>query len=138
MRKWILVLATALVATPALADKRVDDAVAKAESMADKGRQEEAVKVVQKAADQSNSSEGYVALARFQQRYGTLDDAQTAATKAVELSKAAAPEAQAEALATLSALDLTRGTGADALQHADAAVKAAPNSATALAAHAAT
>src|SRR5262249_33908577 len=40
MRKWILVLAAALVATPALADKRVDDAVAKAESMADKGRQE--------------------------------------------------------------------------------------------------
>jgi len=134
MRKWILVLAATLVAAPALADKKLDDAVAKAESMAEKGKPEEAVKVIQKVAEQSNSPEAYVALARFQQRYGSLDDAQTAVTKAVDLSKAAAPDVQAESLASASALDLTRGTGQDALKHAEEAAKAAPNSGTALAA----
>ncbi len=134
MRKWILVLAAALVASPALADKKLDDAVAKAESMAEKGKPEEAVKVIQKVAEQSNSADAYIALARFQQHYGSLDDAQTAASKAVDLSKSASPEAQAESLATLSGLDLTRGTGRDALQHAEEAAKAAPTSASALAA----
>ena len=134
MRKWILVLAATLVAAPALADKKLDDAVAKAESMAEKGKPEEAVKVIQKVAEQSNSPEAYVALARFQQRYGSLDDTQTAVTKAVDLSKAAAPDVQAESLASASALDLTRGTGQDALKHAEEAAKAAPNSGTALAA----
>ena len=52
MRKWMLILAAALVATPALADKRLDDAVAKAESLADKGKTDDAVNVVKKVAEQ--------------------------------------------------------------------------------------
>ena len=62
MRKSILILAAALAAVPAFADKKLDDAVAKAESLAEKGKPEEAVKAVQKVAEQSNSAEAYVAL----------------------------------------------------------------------------
>ena len=134
MTKWTLILATVLVATPAFADKKLDDAVAKAESMAEKGKPEEAVKVIQKVAEQSSTPEAYLALGRFQQKYGSLDDAQTAVSKAVDLSKSGTPDAQAESLASLSGLDLTRGTGRDALTHAEEAVKAAPSSTTALAA----
>jgi tetratricopeptide (TPR) repeat protein len=134
MRKAILILATALVASPALADKKLDDAVAKAESQIEKGKPEEALKGIQKAAEQSNSAEGYLALARFQNRLASPDEAQASLTKAVELSKAASADVQAEALAALSAMDLTYSTGRDALTHAEAAAKAAPNSASALAA----
>ena len=134
MRKLILILAGALVAAPAFADKKLDDAVAKAESLAEKGRPEEALKAVQKVADQSNSAEAYLALARFQRRLASPDEAQASLTKAVELSKAAPAEAQAEALAALSSMDLAYSTGREALAHAEEAAKAAPNSGTALAA----
>jgi tetratricopeptide (TPR) repeat protein len=134
MRKPILFLATVLVATPAFADKKLDDAVIKAESLAEKGKPEEAVKAVQKVAEQSNSSEAYVALARLQNRLASAEDAQASLTKAVELSASATPEGKAEALAALSGQDLMRGTGRDALTHAEEAVKAAPSSASAQAA----
>ena len=134
MRKLILILAGVLVAAPAFADKKLDDAVAKAESLAEKGKPDEALKAVQKVAEQSNSSEAYLALARFQRRLASPDEAQASLTKAVELSKAAPADAQAEALAALSAMDLTYSTGRDALTHAEAAAQAAPSSATALAA----
>ena len=58
MRKSILILAAALAAAPAFADKKLDDAVAKAESLAEKGRPEEGIKAVQKVADGSNSRFG--------------------------------------------------------------------------------
>jgi superkiller protein 3 len=134
MRKSILILAAVLAATPALADKKLDDAVAKAESLAEKGKPEEAVKAVQKVAEQSNTAEAYLALARLQNRLASTEDAQTSVAKAVELSASAAPEVRAEALSALSGMDLTRGTSRDALTHAEEAVKAAPGSATAQAA----
>jgi tetratricopeptide (TPR) repeat protein len=134
MRKPILILAAVLAATPALADKKLDDAVLKAESLAEKGKPEEAVKAVQKVAEQSNTAEAYLALARFQNRLASPEDAQTSVTKAVELSASAPPEMRAEALSALSGLDLTRGTGRDALTHAEEAVKAAPASVSAQAA----
>lgn len=134
MRKWMLILAMALVATPALADKRLDDAVAKAESLADKGKPDDAVSVVKKVAEQSSTPEAYLALARFQQRFASFEDAQASANKAVQLSAASTPEVKADALAALSGLDLSGGTGRDALSHAEDAVKAAPASANALAA----
>jgi tetratricopeptide (TPR) repeat protein len=134
MRKSILILATALVAAPAFADKKLDDAVAKADSLAEKGKPEEALKNLQKVADQSSTPEAYLALARFQQRLASPEEAQTSVAKAVELSASAAPEVRAEALAALSGLDLTRGTGRDALTHAEEAAKVAPSSGTALAA----
>jgi tetratricopeptide (TPR) repeat protein len=134
MRKSILILAAALAAAPAFADKKLDDAVAKAESLAEKGKPEEAVKAVQKVADGSNSAEAYIALGRIQNRFASPEDAQTSFAKAVEISAAATPEVKAEALAALSGQDLMRGTGRDALTHAEEAVKAAPASVSAQAA----
>ena len=126
MRKSISILAVILAAAPAFADKKLDDAVAKAESLAEKGKPEEGIKAVQKVAEQSNSAEAYIALGRLQNRLASPEEAQTSLAKAVELSASAAPEVKAEALAALSGQDLLRGTGHDALTHAEEAVKAAP------------
>src|SRR6185503_8895096 len=123
MRKSILILAAALTAAPAFADKKLDDAVAKAESLAEKGRPEEGIKAVQKVAEQSNSAEAYLALGRLQNRLASPEEAQTSLAKAVELSASATPDVKAEALAALSGQDLLRGTGHDALTHAEEAVK---------------
>src|SRR5258708_3351752 len=131
MRKPILILAALLAATPALADKKLAEVVLKAESLAEKGKPEVAVKAVQKVAEQSNAPDAYLALARLQSRLASPEDAQVSVTKAVELSASAAPEMRAEALAALSGLDLMRGTGRDALTHAEEAVTAAPRRATA-------
>jgi tetratricopeptide (TPR) repeat protein len=134
MRKWTVIMAAVLAASPAFADKKLDDAVAKADSLADKGKPEDAVKGLQKTAEGANTAEAYLALARLQNRVASPEDAQTSVAKAVELSKAAPADVQAEALSALSAMDLMRGTGKDALQHAEEAAKAAPSSASALAA----
>ena len=134
MRKSILILAVALLAAPAFADKKLDDAVAKAESLAEKGKPDDAVNAVKKVAEQSSTPEAYLALARFQQRFASVEDAQASVSKAVDLSKAASPDVQAQAMAALSGLDLSRGTGADALSHAEAAAKTAPSNGEALAA----
>jgi Flp pilus assembly protein TadD len=115
----------ALLATPALADKRLDDAVARAEDQIQKGRTEEALKTMQKAVSQQPTSpEAYLALGRVQQRVGSLDDAAASVAKAVELSAGAGGAARAEALAALSAIELLRGPGKDALAHAEQAVQA--------------
>src|SRR5258706_4522194 len=109
MRKPILILAALLAATPALADKKLDDAVLKAESLAEKGKPEEAVKAVQKVAEQSNAPDAYLALARLQSRLASPEDAQASVTKAVDLSASAAPEMRAESLSRRSGLNLLRG-----------------------------
>src|SRR5215470_15092793 len=132
MRKWTVIMAAVLAAAPAFADKKLDDAVAKAESLADKGKPEDAIKGLQKTAEGANTAEAYLALARLQNRLASPEDAQTSVAKAVELSKAAPADVQAEAPSALSAMDLMRGTGKDALQHAEDAAKAAPSSASAL------
>lgn len=112
----------ALLALPALADKKLDEAIAKAEEQLQKGKPDEALKALQKVVQGSPSTEGWVALARLQERLGSYEDAM----KSVELavSAATAPAAKADALATQSHLDLLVGTGKDALAHAHEAVKA--------------
>src|SRR5258708_14886223 len=102
MRKSILILAAALAAAPAFADKKLDDAVGKAESLAEKRRPEEGVKAVQKVAEQSNSAEAYIALGRLQNHLASPEDAQTSRAKAVEPSASATPEVKPEAPAALS------------------------------------
>ena len=120
-----------ICSTPVLADKRLDDAVAKAEDQIAKGKPEEALKTMQKAASQQpTSAEAQLALARIQLRVGSMDDAAATIAKATQV---AAGPAKAEALAAQSAMDLMRGTGKDALAHAEQAVQAEA-SATALAA----
>ncbi len=132
MKRMALALAAAgLLASPVRADKKLDEALAKAESQLEKGRTEEALKGLQKAVTQAASSEGYVLLSRFQARLGSaehLEAGAVSAGKAVEV--AVAPDAKAEALANQVAFDLTRGSGREALAHAEAAVKAQETPAT--------
>ena len=112
-----------LLSTPALADKRLDDAVAKAEDQIAKGKPEEALKTMLKAASQQpTSAEAQLALARIQQRVGSLEDAAATVAKAAQM--ATAGPVKADALAALSTMDLLRGTGKDALAHAEQAVQA--------------
>ena len=78
---------------PAWADKRLDDAVAKAEAQLSKGKPEEAVKILQKAVAQApRDPEPSLALFRMFTRLGRLDEAGTALAKAGELASTAPPE----------------------------------------------
>jgi tetratricopeptide (TPR) repeat protein len=131
MKILIRALALLVIAVPATAiDKRVDDAVARAESQLEKGRTDEAVKTMQKVAGQVPGPESQSALARIQEKAGLFEEAAASAAKAVELSSAAAPEVRAAALATLAGLDLSGGSTADALKHAQEAAQVLPNAAT--------
>ena len=112
----------ALLATPALADKRVDDAVARAEDQILKGKPEEALKTMQKLVSQQPTAEAYIALSRVQLKAAGVEEAAASVAKAVEVAGAGA--ARADALAALSAMDLLRGTGKDALAHAEQAAQA--------------
>jgi superkiller protein 3 len=135
MKTNVLILAAALLATPAWAQRsKLDEAVAKADSQAEKGKPEEGEKNLQKFADSNATPEAYVALARFQLRHASPEAAVASANKAAQLSAAAAPAAKAEALAMQSYLDLIQGSGKDALAHAQQAVAADGASATAHAA----
>jgi Flp pilus assembly protein TadD len=128
----VLLTAFALAgAVTAHADKRVDDAFARAASQIEKGRPDEAVKTMQKAADQQPTSpEAQLALARVHWKVGNLDEGATAASKAVELSASAPPAVQADVLSTVSGLTLLRGAGKEALDQAEKAVKAQETPAT--------
>jgi superkiller protein 3 len=122
---WAVILVWGLLASPAFADKRLDDAVAKAEDQLQKGKSEEALKTLQKAAQQDPSAEAQLALFRLQMRLGSFDDAAATLAKAV-----AAGGTSAQVLDAQASFDLQRGTGKDALAHADAAVKAEANATT--------
>lgn len=116
--------AALMVAGPALADKKLDDAVARAEQQLQRGHPEEGVKGLQRVAEQTPSPEAYAALARFQWKTGDADGAGKSLSKAVELSSSAAPAVRSEVLATVSGLTLKRGSGKEALSQAQDAVKA--------------
>jgi superkiller protein 3 len=115
-------LALGLLASPSFADKKLDDAVAKAEEQLQKGKPEEALKSLQKAVTSSPSSEGFIALARLQERLGAFDDAAQSASRAVDLAAGAGAAAKADAQAYQSGLTLLVGTGKDALGLAQQAV----------------
>ncbi|HET7747256.1 MAG TPA: hypothetical protein VFM29_08135, partial [Vicinamibacteria bacterium] len=134
MRALILTLAAAVAGAPALAaDKKVEDALAKAESHLAKGNTDEAVKAVQKVANQG--LEGQVALATIQARAGQVDEATASFAKAAGMAGTATGAVKAEALAAVATFELAFGSGASALKNAEAAVQAEPTPA-ALAAHA--
>jgi tetratricopeptide (TPR) repeat protein len=129
----ILIRALALLimfAPVASADKRVDDAVARAESQLKKGQDTEAIKTMQKVVSQVPGAESQAALARIQEKAGLLDDAAASAAKAVELAASATPDVRASALAMRAGLDLRMGSGADALKHAQEAAQAQPTATT--------
>jgi tetratricopeptide (TPR) repeat protein len=129
-RRRLLALALALTlgaAAPARADKRLDEAVARAESFLAKGKEDEAVKVLQKAAGQSpRDPEAQVALGQLLETLGKLDEAAAAFGRAGELAAAAPAAARARTQARRSAFALRAGTARDALAFARQAVDAEP------------
>jgi tetratricopeptide (TPR) repeat protein len=128
MKTLIRALALLILLAPvASADKRVDEAVARAEAHLQKGKPEEAIKTMQKVVGQVPGPESQAAFARIQERAGQVEEAAATAAKAVEMASGAAPEVRAAALATLASMDLSRGSGADALKHAQEAAQLQPS-----------
>ena len=118
---------TAGAAAPARADKRLDEAVAKAEAHLAKGKEDEAIKVLQKAAAQApRDPEAQVALGQLLETMGKLDEAAAAFGRAGELAGAAPAAARARTQARRSAFALRAGTARDALAFARQAVDAEP------------
>jgi tetratricopeptide (TPR) repeat protein len=115
-----------LIASPARADKKLDDAVAKAESQVANGKPEEAVKTLQKAAAQTPGSEGQVALCNLQAKLGNFDEATAACAKAKEASAAEPPATKAATLSAVASYHLSVGTAKDALAAAQSAAEAQP------------
>src|SRR5262245_39989773 len=95
-RMFTSLLVVSFLALPALADQKVDEAVAKALDQLQKGKEEDAIKTMTKLVGSNPTSEAYVAMGRFQDRIGKLDEAQAAYQKASEIG---AGPAKAEALA---------------------------------------
>jgi superkiller protein 3 len=122
IRKRLASLAVFLLVSPAWADKKLDEAVAKAEEQLQKNRPDDAEKNLTKFVQSNPSAEAWTALSRFQEKLGKYDDALKSSSQAV--SVAAAGAAKADALAAQSSLELVVGTGKDALAHAQEAVNA--------------
>src|SRR5262245_16544518 len=130
MKRMLIALAALAIAVPGgAADKKVEEAVAKAEGQIAKGRTEEAEKTMEKLVLQVPTAEAHAARARIQLKAGNVEGAAASAAEAVKQSASAPPEMKADALSTLAQLDLERGSGKDALAHADEAVKVAPTAA---------
>lgn len=119
-----LALALALAA-PAWADKKLDDAIAKADDQLAKGRQDEALKTMQKAVNNAQGDPlAHLALARLLQRLGKIDEAGQSIATAAQLSASAATAVKAAALAAQAEYELSTGAGRAALGHAQEAVQA--------------
>jgi len=119
----VLVLCAAVSAQ---ADKRLDEAVARAEQQVAQGKPDEALRILQKAATQARRDpEAQLALAALQTKLGKLDDAGASLAKAGELAPSAPPAVRARVLRERSAFALRTGTVREALDFARAAVEAA-------------
>jgi tetratricopeptide (TPR) repeat protein len=114
------VAAVALLAAPAVAQSKLDQAIAKADDQLAKGKPEDAVKTLTKAAGEAGA-EGQLALARLQERVGNLDAAAEAYTQAKTL---ASGPGRADILAAVANFTLRRGKAADAMAIAKQAVEA--------------
>jgi tetratricopeptide (TPR) repeat protein len=117
MKRFLAVLAAlALLASSAAAQSKLDQAIAKAYEQLQKGKPEEAVKTLTKAAAEAGP-EGQLALGRLQERIGDLDAAAAAYAQARS-------GAGADALAAIAEFTLRTGTGKDGLAIAKQAVAA--------------
>ncbi|HVO11008.1 MAG TPA: tetratricopeptide repeat protein [Vicinamibacteria bacterium] len=113
-------LALGVVAAPALAQQtKLDQAIAKADEQVQKGKPDDAVKTVTKAAAECACAEGQAALGRLQERLGNLDAAATAYQAA-----AAAGQSNPDVLAAVVNFTLHHGKAKDALDMARKAVAA--------------
>jgi cellulose synthase operon protein C len=136
MRLAATVVALSLCALPASADKKLDDAIRKAEAQLAKGKDAEAIKILQKETSRApRDPEPQLALAALQLRLGKLDEAQGALAKAGELAGGAPAPVRARVRTSQSALALRAGKAGDALAFARQAVEASagPESLAALA-----
>lgn len=124
--------ALALVASAGLAQSKLDQAWTKAMEQVQKGKPEDAVKTMTKAAAEAGA-EGQLALGRLHERLGNLDEAQAAYNQA--RAQAGSGPAKADVLAAVSAFTLRKSNAKDALAIANEAVAASPT-ANALAAQA--
>jgi tetratricopeptide (TPR) repeat protein len=113
--------ALALVASAGLAQSKLDQAWTKAMEQVQKGKPEDAVKTMTKAAAEAGA-EGQLALGRLHERLGNLDEAQAAYTQA--RAQAGSGPAKADVLAAVSGFTLRRGTAKDAIAIANEAVAA--------------
>ncbi len=125
MRVLPVLAALAISALPAWADKRLDDAVSKAEALLARGKQDDAVKVLEKAASRApRDAEAPLALARLQSKLGRVDEAGAALARAGELLATAPPAVRARVLVARSAFALRAGTLREAAEFARQAVEA--------------
>jgi tetratricopeptide (TPR) repeat protein len=112
--------AVAFLAATAAAQSKLDQAIAKADEQLAKGKPDDAVKTLTKAAADAGP-EGQVALGRLQERVGNLD----AAAEAYNQAKATATGAgRADVLAAIANFTLRKGKAADAMATAKEAVQA--------------
>jgi tetratricopeptide (TPR) repeat protein len=124
MRMRLTAAILVIGAATAFADKKFDDAVAKADEQLRKGKQEDALKTVEKLVDQNPGPEALLVLSRLHDRLGDLDAAGQALDSALA---AASGEQRAAVLAARSAFDLRVSSGQVALGHAEEAVELAEN-----------
>ena len=122
---WTLLALVALAASPAWADKKLDQAVAKADAQIAKGKDAEAVKILQKAVAQApRDAEAPLALMNLFTRLGRRDEAAAALATAGERAGNAPPAVRARVRTLQSALALREGTAGEALAFAREAVEA--------------
>jgi tetratricopeptide (TPR) repeat protein len=127
---------TLCIAPPGFADQKLDEAVRKAEAQLAKGKDAEAVKILQKeAARLARDPEPQLRLADLLARIGKADEAKAALAKAGELAASAPAPMRARVRASQSSFALRAGGVGDALQLAREAVEASatPESLAALA-----
>jgi tetratricopeptide (TPR) repeat protein len=121
MKRILAALAAlALLAVSAVAQSKLDQAITKAYEQLEKGKPDDAVKTLSKAAADAGA-EGQLALARLHERLGNLD----LAAEAYDKAKATATgPGRADALAAVAHFTLRRGKAADAMAIAKQAVEA--------------
>jgi len=113
------------VAPPARADKKLDQAVARAEAQLAKGKPDQAVKELEKAASRARRDpEPRLALADLLSRLGRLEQARAALDEAGTLAAAAPAGPRARVLAARSVFALRAGGAGEALALARQAVEA--------------
>jgi tetratricopeptide (TPR) repeat protein len=121
---WLV--AAALITPPVRAESDLDKAARRAHEQLEKGRAEDAVKTLTKAAEKAGTP-GYLALGRLEERLSHLDEARAAYERAEAL---ASPATRPDALVALATFTLRAGTGHQALVLAEQAVEAAATATT--------
>jgi tetratricopeptide (TPR) repeat protein len=119
-RVFAALAAVAFLAAVAAAQSKLDQAIAKADEQLAKGKPDDAVKTLSKAAADAGA-EGQLALGHLQERIGNLD----AAAEAYNQAKATATgPGRADILAAVAEFTLRKGKAADAMALAKEAVAA--------------